>query len=336
MKPFLERLKDPHPLIYDGGFGSELFLRGVELSNSTLANELYPDVVSGIHTSYIEAGADAIGTNTFVASPLHLEMASKEASDAKKIARTAVQNAKAAVEESGRDVYIAGSIGPSPGAIEADTGDTEFGIANTRVRDAHERVASGLVEGGIDFFCIETQFSAKEAALIVDVVRKYALPVAVNLTCKYTKDRQTGKIIYRTDWGHSPADLLDILASGECSNGDNLLDDVHILGLNCGAETDREEHTGMPYAINGLRQFRESLAEKGIPPKPLMAYPNAGMPRLDRKTHRTSYAQAPDDMAPHIPDLIAEGAHLMGGCCGTTPSHIRAFREILDTRINSR
>ena len=77
MKTFLERLKEPKPMIYDGGFGSELFANGIELANSALANEQYPQAVVDIHTSYINAGTDAIGTNTFVVSPLHLEMAGK-------------------------------------------------------------------------------------------------------------------------------------------------------------------------------------------------------------------------------------------------------------------
>ena len=77
MKTFLERMEDPGPLVYDGGFGSELFKGRIELTNSALANELHPAAVVDIHSAYIEAGTDVIGTNTFVASPLHLEMAGK-------------------------------------------------------------------------------------------------------------------------------------------------------------------------------------------------------------------------------------------------------------------
>ena len=73
--PFQERLKSDEPILYDGGFGSQLFARGIELANSALANELHPTSVIDIHSDYINAGAEAIGTNTFVASPLHLEMA---------------------------------------------------------------------------------------------------------------------------------------------------------------------------------------------------------------------------------------------------------------------
>ncbi|MCZ6679547.1 MAG: homocysteine S-methyltransferase family protein [Candidatus Poribacteria bacterium] len=327
MKTFLERLAEPTPLIFDGGFGSELFARGINLANSAVANELHPDAVIEIHASYIEAGSDVIETNTFVASRLHLEMAGKDESEAEKIARAAVELAKAAVEKSGKEVYIAGSIGPSPGAIEADSGDVDFGIPNPVARDAHERLVNALAEGGVDFFCIETMFSAKEAAMAVDVARKTGLPIAVNSTYKYTRDRKTGKTVYKTDWGHSPVDLLEILSSGELSNGDNLLDDVQILGLNCGAESRRSEHTGMPYAINGIQQLREAMDEKGIE-KRMMAYPNAGIPRLDENL-RTYYTQTPEEMVRYLPDLLKAGAYFIGGCCGTSPSYIRAFREAL-------
>ena len=329
MKTLLERLEDPRPLIYDGGFGSELFVRGIELTNSTLANESNPEAVVDIHSAYIGAGSDVIATNTFVGSVLHLEMAGKDESEADRLARLAVAHARAAVEKSGKEIYIAGSMGPSPGAIEADSGDTEFGISNVVARDAHERLVNSLAEAGVDFFTVETMFSAKEAAMIVDAARRTGLPIAVNMTFKYTADRKTGKVVYRTDWGHSAADLLEMLAGGEFSGGDNLLDHVQIVGVNCGAESSREAHTGMPYAVQGIRQTREAIEEKGIRLKRMMAYPNAGMPRLD-KDHRTVYSQTPEDMASGVADLLKEGAYLIGGCCGTSPAHIRAFREVVD------
>ena len=328
MSKFLDRLAADRPLIYDGGFGSELFDRGIELTNSTLANDEHPDAVVDIHKAYIAAGADLIGTNTFVASELHLEMAGKDPDQAKALTRIATDLAHRAIAESGRDVLIGGSIGPSPGAIEADVGSTDFGIANDRVKTAHQRIVESLYEGGVDFFSIETQFSATEAAMACQIARQTGLPIAINLTLKYTKDRKSGAVVYKTDWGHSAADLIGILAEGAYSEGDNLLDHVQVLGLNCGAETRRDEHTGMPYAISGIKQFKAALAERGVTKK-LMSYPNAGMPQLN-SAHRTVYSQSPADMADLVPDLAAAGAQIIGGCCGTTPDHIRAFRQAID------
>ncbi|MBT5872956.1 MAG: homocysteine S-methyltransferase family protein [Candidatus Latescibacteria bacterium] len=331
MKSFLDRLQESEPLIFDGGFGSQLFVRGIELANSAIANESHPEAVTDIHLEYIEAGSDAIETNTFVASFPHLEMAGKDASASDGLVRRSVELAREAISRSGKEVYLAGSIGPLPGAIEADSGDTDFGIANSIAREAHERVATVLAEGEVDFFCIETMFSAKEAAIAVDVIRQFNIPVAVNLTYKYTKDRKTGQVIYKTDWGNSADDLLGILSSGELSGGVDLLDSVHLLGLNCGAESRRDEHTGMPYAINGLQQLKDAMDERGITSKKMMTHPNAGKAQLD-KNHNTYYAQTPDDMAAYLPELLEVGAYIIGGCCGTGPSHIRAFRDILDGR----
>ena len=330
MMSFATRLADDRPMLYDGGFGSQLFARGVHLTNSAIANLSHPDAVVDVHRAYIHAGADAIGTNTFVASPLHLAMADAGDADAEQLTRLAAQHARRAVEESEREVYVGGSIGPSPGAIEADAGDTDFGIPNADVREAHERVIHALVQGGVDFFVIETQFSAKEAAIAVDVARQTGLPIAVNMTYKWTRDRQTSAVIYRTDWGFSPTDVLDALASGEFSTGENLIDHVQLFGLNCGAETRNTAHTGMPYAIEGTGQMHRALADRGIENKRLMAYPNAGLPTLDRATQQASYSQGPEEMARYVGALLDAGGFLIGGCCGTTPDHIRAFRRVLD------
>ena len=99
MSKFLDRLHADRPLLYDGGFGSELFSRGIELTNSTLANEEQPDAVVDIHKTYIAAGADLIGTNTFVASELHLEMAGKDPDGSGALTRTATELAHRAVAQ---------------------------------------------------------------------------------------------------------------------------------------------------------------------------------------------------------------------------------------------
>ena len=329
-KDLRARLEEAKPLIYDGGFGSQLFARGIELANSTLANELHPEAVVDIHSDYIRAGADAIGTNTFVASELHLKMAGRETKDVNGLVKKAVEHAKAAVERCGKEAFIGGSVGPSPGAIEADVGCKEFGIPDTDVRAAHERVVHALAEGGVDFLNLETMFSATEAVMIVDIARHTGLPIAVNLTYKYTGNRATGGFTYRTDWGHSAKDLVETLAGKNNLDTGNLLEFVQVLGLNCGAESRRKEHTGMPYAVNGIRQLHEAVDEHALEEKRLMAYPNAGLPYLDEK-RRTCYSQTPEEMAANIGELLEAGASIIGGCCGTGPEHIRAFREAVDS-----
>lgn len=329
MKSIRDLLAHRGLLLYDGGFGTELFARGVDLPNSSLATELHPDVVRQVTHAYIEAGSDLVQTNTFVASPLHLAMAGRSAGDSAAIVGEAVRLARQAVDDAGRPVFVAGSIGPSPGAIEADAGDTTFGIPDVQVREAHRLVAGTLASAGADLLCIETMFSATEAAIAVDEARAFGLPVAVNLTLKYTRDRKSGATVYRTDWGHSCADLLDLLASGRyAANGEDLLPFVDIVGVNCGAEQRRAEHTGMPYAAEAIRQMQSALAERGITGKRLMAYPNAGMPRI--VAGATHYDHTPEHMASGAPQVVAAGASVVGGCCGTGPEHIRAIRAALE------
>lgn len=309
-----------------------MFARGIELTNSALANKSHADAVVDVHKAYIAAGSEMIGTNTFVVSELHLAMADTGDMSSVELAKLGAEHARRAVDESGRDVFVAGSLGPSPGAIEADAGDTDFGIADSRVREAHLKVAEALAEGGVDLFLAETMFSAREAAIAVDVARQFGLPISVSLTYKFTQDRKTGDIIYKTDWGHSPAGTVDILASGQHSDGVDMLPFVQLLGLNCGAESSREDHSGMAYAIEGTRQTGAALAAHGCADMKLVAYPNAGLPKMDRQTQQTYYLQSPDDMAARLDDLCDAGGWLIGGCCGTSPDHIRAFRAGLDGR----
>ncbi|MDA0335097.1 MAG: homocysteine S-methyltransferase family protein, partial [bacterium] len=176
----------------------------------------------------------------------------------------------------------------------------------------------------------ETMFSAREAAIAVDVARQFGLPIGVSLTYKFTQDRKTGEIVYKTDWGHSPTGAVDILASGQHSDGTDLLPFIQLFGLNCGAESTREDHSGMAYAIQGTRQTAAALAAHGHQGMRLAAYPNAGLPKMNRKTMETYYLQGPEVMAAGLDDLRGAGAWLIGGCCGTSPAHIRAFRLGLD------
>lgn len=317
-------------MLFDGGFGTQLFVRGVELPNSALANKSHGDAVVDVHRAYIAAGSELIETNTFVASELHLEMADAGDTSPADLARLAAEHARRAADEADHPVFVAGSLGPSPGAIEADAGDTDFGIADSRVRDAHTRVAEALAEAGVDLFLCETMFSAREAAIAVDVARQFGLPIGVSLTYKFTQDRKTGQVVYKTDWGHSPVDAVEILASGQHTDGVDLWPHIALLGLNCGAESTRADHSGMAYAIEGTRQTAAALQAKGLTDVRLMAYPNAGLPKMNRETKQTYYEQGPHDMAAQLTDLRAAGAWLVGGCCGTGPDHIRAFRAGLD------
>ena len=137
-------------------------------------------------------------------------MAGKDASEAEKITRQAVAHAKQPLRKTA-GMYILqvqSDLRPVQSKPIAAVSISVF--ANEAVRDAHERIINALAEEGVDFLCIETMFSAKEAAIAVDIARKTGLPIAVNMTYKYTMDRRTKKVIYKTDWGHSAVSLVEI------------------------------------------------------------------------------------------------------------------------------
>ena len=195
MIPLSERLKQPKPLLYDGGFGSQLFARGIELPNSSVANELHPEDVVGIHCGLYRSRSRCHRHQ-------HLRgvhPAPQDGRERPRRVRPVGQGRGGARQGRGGekrqgDLYR-GLAGTLPGSHRKPTAATPtFGIANHLVRDAHRRLADALAEGGVDFFCIETMFSAREASIAADVARQYGLPVAVNLTYKYTQDRRSGKV----------------------------------------------------------------------------------------------------------------------------------------------
>ena len=87
----------------------------------------------------------------------------------------------------------------------------------------------------------------------------------------------------------------------------------------------------MAYAVIGLGQLKAEMEARGIEGKRMMAYPNAGLPTLDFKTRRSVYPQGSEEMSERVPDLFAAGAHIVGGCCGTGPEYIRAFKQVLES-----
>jgi methionine synthase I (cobalamin-dependent) len=357
---FRERLKLDEPIVLPGGVGSEIFTRWKGYlvdndfpdedapSNSARVNLTHPGLITNIHSDFIEAGAEVVETDTFVGSKLHLAMGGNEIYDPDEVIAAGVRSAKNAVEKSERPVYIAGNIGPSPGALSIDAGGDDFGIKMEEAKDAHLRQAEALVKSGVDFFLVETQFSANEAGLIVDVLRQYDLPIAVNMTYKFVEGREgrRGKEStpdsWRTDWGHSPETLIDVLRTGyfcnskgepmsPVSKGDGLIDNVDIIGVNCGADR-RKNRSGMYYAVLATKATREAL-EKLVFNKRIAAYSNAGPPLTSRENWEKAIYDTPDEMFgvenAKIEDLVREGAYLIGGCCGASPAHIRRIAEEL-------
>ena len=286
------------PLLVDGAMGTLLYSRGVP--QRACLDELVltkPEVVATIHREYIEAGADAIETDSFGANRFRLAEFGLEGSVAR-INRRAAQLAREARETAGREVLVAGSVGPL-GAAGRNPARVHPGLARAAFREQIE----GLLEGGVDLLLIET-FDRLEPLLsaIEEARRACDLPVLAQLS--FGED---GVL----DDGTTPEDAAAALTAAE----------VDSIGVNCGA---------------GPLVCLEALARTG-PPAATVArsiVPNAGLPR--RQDGAFVYTAGPDYFAEMVPRMLAAGARIVGGCCGTTPAHTRAMRAALDAAAPDR
>ncbi len=291
MKPdFIEYIQN-HVVLGDGALGSYLFERGVERGrNLDLLNTQSPDTIFNAHEEYIRAGSQLIETNTFGANRFKLREAGVE-DQVEEINRV---GAEIAVKAAGHQVYVAGSVGPS--GIHFSNDDEE--ITPDDIRESLREQIRGLAEGGVDVLIIETFSSLDEALLAIEVARSEApeLPVI-------------GQMVF-------PARGMTVQGDDALTCGRAMIQaGASIVGTNCGRGID-----GMVATISRM----SSLAGEGIS---LSAFPNAGMPQL--VGHRMIYPAQPSYMATRAREMIRKGVHLIGGCCGTAPSHIQEFRSAL-------
>jgi homocysteine S-methyltransferase len=279
------------PLLLDGAMGTLLYSRGIP--QRACLDELVitkPDLISTIHREYIEAGADAIETNTFGSNRFRLAEYGLEKL-AGQLNRRGAQLARQARESSGKEALIAGSIGPLGPAARLPR--PHPGIARAAFREQIE----GLLEGGVDLFVFET-FDRLELLLsaIEEARRACDLPVIAQMTF--------GEDLTAND-GTTPETAAHALVAAG----------VDAIGVNCGS---------------GPLVCMEALVRTG-PPTATVArsiVPNAGLPQ--RIEGSFVYAAGPKYFGEMVPQMLAAGARILGGCCGTTPEHTKAMREAID------
>jgi methionine synthase / methylenetetrahydrofolate reductase(NADPH) len=293
---FSRRLRG-EPVLCDGAMGTVLYARGVSPDACfDVLNLNRASLVQAVHAEYIAAGADCIETNTFGANRFKLAVHGLH-DRVREINRAGVKLARDVRESSGRDVYVLGSIGPS-GKYLAPLGT----LSADDARDAFREQAEALLEGGVDGFVVETFSDLTEIALALEAVRSVTdLPVVAQMA--FTDEGVTFT-------GFSPEEVarhlgaLGVEAFGaNCSVGSSVLYDVLERMLPVAG--------GVPLAIQ----------------------PNAGLP--SRIGERLIYLSSPAYMAEYAGRMIEAGARLVGGCCGTTPAHVAAMREVLDRRAPS-
>ena len=306
--PFLEQLKN-HVLLCDGGTGTLIQARDWDLERDFLGLEncsevlvlTRPDFITELHRTYLEAGADCVETNTFGANRIVLAEFGLEAR-AQEINRKAAALARAEADRQAtpeQPRYVLGSMGP--GTKLPSLGH----IGYDPLESAYLEQAQGLIEGGIDAFLLETHqdlLTMKAAINGCRMARAAAgrddLPIIAQVTIESTGTMLVGSDIQ--------AAMVTLEAMG-----------VDVMGLNCA--------TGPAEMAEHIRALSDRW-RGGI-----SVMPNAGLPLL--VDGQTEYPLSPAELADWQRRFVEEdGVNLVGGCCGTTPDHIRAVRQMLDQR----
>jgi methionine synthase I (cobalamin-dependent)/5,10-methylenetetrahydrofolate reductase len=302
-EPVLERLRQG-PLLCDGAMGTVLYARASErMRHGRCFDELVlsdPSLVQAIHREYIFAGAQIVETNTFGANALKLD-AYGLADHVAEINRKAAALAREAREVAGQAVFIAGAVGPA-GQAPSPAADDVAQLATLRAAFAEQVTA--LIEGGVDLIILETFSSLVELRQAVLAAREVcALPLVAQMT--FTEEGQTLS-------GESPTSVaLALSALG-----------VDVIGSNCSVGP-----AGIEDTIHEMAAALQTVIPAGDQVPLLSAQPNAGLPA--RVENRFLYVSTPAYFADYARRFAEAGVRLIGGCCGTTPSHIGAMRTAL-------
>jgi 5-methyltetrahydrofolate--homocysteine methyltransferase len=292
-EPFLERLHRGPAVLGDGAWGTMLFARGLPTGDAPERVCLErPELLTEIAGLYLEAGAEVVTTNTFGANPERLGLHGLT-DNLEEICRNSVAAIRRAV---GERAWVSGSIGPT-GVLLAPLGRLDAAAASA----GFERQAAALAAAGADLLCVETMTDLAEAEIAVRAARAAAPGLPVVATMSFEATRRG----FFTVMGVTPARAaVRLEAAG-----------AHAVGANCG---DGDTMAGI------VREFR---ANCGLP---IAVRPNAGLPTLEGGA--LVHPETPEAMAARVPALLEAGVGLLGGCCGTTPAHIRALRQAFDAR----
>jgi 5-methyltetrahydrofolate--homocysteine methyltransferase len=295
MGELLKTLEEKRLLVADGAWGTLLQAHGLQPGTCPeIWNVEKPEEVRSVAAAYAEAGSDLVLTNTFGGSTLALER--HGLAD-----RTVELNAAGArlSLEGATGKLVAASIGPT-GVFLPPMGE----VTEAEMKAAFAVQIRALLEAGVRILCIETMTSVQEAVCAVQAARQVSaelsVPVDVMATMTFTETPKG----YRTFMGVDCRTAADKLTQAG----------TDVLGSNCG---------------NGIEQMVPIALEfRRISDKPILIQANAGLPQIEKGV--TVFRQSPEHMARWVPQLIEAGVSIVGGCCGTTPEHIRRIREQID------
>lgn len=262
-----------------------------------------PEWIKQIHKNYLLAGSNCIETNTFGSNTLKLKEFGKQYKT-EEFNIQAVKLAKESIKEANKDAYIIGSMGPTgflPSSSDPDLGN----ISLDEIEEAYYDQAIGLIKGGCDVLLIETGQDVLEMKLAVEGIFRAIkkLDKSVPLISNVTLD-QYGKMLLGTNVQAAYTTLTSL--------------GVDLFGLNCS--------TGpieMTPSVDWLCEQKEI---------PILVMPNAGMPI--NENGMAKYLMSPEEITAKLSDFVSkyEMIRIIGGCCGTSPDHIRKLRYMLDEK----
>lgn len=292
---FEKMLAERDWLMADGATGTTLFNMGLTSGDAPeLWNEEHPDRIKVLYKGAVDAGSDIFLTNSFGGNASRLKLHGAE-SRARELSRMSAEIGREVADAAGREVVVAGSIGPT-GEIMAPMGSLTHADA---VEIFHEQ-AEGLKEGGADVLWVETISAPEEYIAAAEAIARTGMP-----WCGTMSFDTAG----RTMMGVTSSDMVKLV--------DKLDHKPLAFGANCGVGASDLLRTVLGFVAAGPEQ---AVIAKG----------NAGIPKyVDGHIH---YDGTPELMADYAVLARDSGAKIIGGCCGTTPEHLRHMREALETR----
>ena len=282
-----EYLKKNKVLITDGAMGTYYSqITGEDTTFSEIANIKNPSVIKRIHIEYIEAGANLIRTNTFLANSISLNVDRKEA---KEIIKNGYRLAKEAIKD--KKIFIAASIGPIINNKES---------TNEEIEEEYKFMVDSFIEVGVEIFLFETFSDIDEIVEIIKYIKKVKKDSFIITQFALMINGYTKK-------GIGVKTLIQKVKK---------MDEVDIYGFNCG--------TGPIHLYNNLKEidFGEDIVS---------VLPNAGFPEIINR--KTVYTNNPNYFSDIMVNIFELGVKIIGGCCGTTPQHIKMITKKMEEEI---
>ncbi|MDD4101328.1 MAG: homocysteine S-methyltransferase family protein [Kiritimatiellae bacterium] len=281
------------PMVMDGAMGTQLAFMGLEMGG--VNNITCPAAVLDIHRRYAESGADILITNSLTMNRVYIET-HHLGLDVREVNLAGVRLARAAA---GGGRYVLGDIGATGQMLEP------YGeLTEEAAFAAYAEQADILAEGGADGFIIETMFDLRDALCALRACRSTASGVPVMVSLSFN----TGAQGARTMMGNSVEECaLALEAQG-----------ADVIGANCGS-------------MSVVQYVEVVKGMRAVSSLPVLVQPNAGQPEV--ADGKTSYNLSPEEFAAGIAQCLSAGARVVGGCCGTSPEHIKAIAELAGSRV---